>query len=239
MTMQLQVFGPAFGQPDPSPFCLKAMCLLNLASVDWAPVPKSDVRKTPVGKLPVLIDGNTVVHDSDNIRIQLETHYNADFDKGLNSVQRAQSRSFIRMVEEHLYFCMVYDRWIPDASWAHIKKVFFGDLPIILRTIVPSIARRSVVSSVGGQGIGRLPYEEMLQRAKLDLAAIENLLGDRNYLFDDEPHAADVSCASVLVNMAASPHNSSLRECVRSNRKLLQYADRVMEKTMSIPQRTD
>ena len=228
--MQLQIFGPAFGQLDPSPFCLKAICLLNMAGVSWTSVPNSDVRKTPVGKLPVLIDGSQVIHDSDRIRAYLETHYNADFDKGLNPVQRAHSRSIIRMVEEHLYFCLVYDRWVPDASWAHIKNTFFGDLPPIVRKIVPPIVRKSVVSSVRGQGIGRLSYQEMLERAKLDLAAIEDLLGDRNFLFGDELHAADVSSASVLVNMAASPQTSGLRECVRDNQTLVQYADRVLKK---------
>jgi len=236
MTMQLQTFGPAFGQPDASPFCLKAMCLLHIAGVNWTTVPGSDVRKAPVRKLPVLIDGNTVVYDSDNIRTHLETQYGADFDNGLDAYQRAQSRSIIRMVEEHLYFCMVYDRWIPDGSWVHIKKVFFAELPPVIRSIVPSIARKSVISDLKGQGLGRLSYSEMLARAKLDISAVENLLGHHNFLFGDKPNAADVSCACMLVHIAASPLESSLRECVRENQQLMRYTNRVMEIAMPTSQ---
>jgi len=72
--MQLQTFGPAFGQPDASPFCVKAMCLLHMGSVNWQPVPGTDARKAPYQKLPVLVDGNEVIADSDNIRQYLLCH---------------------------------------------------------------------------------------------------------------------------------------------------------------------
>ncbi len=42
----LYTFGPAFGLPDPSPFCLKAMALLKMSGLEHTCTP-GDVRKAP------------------------------------------------------------------------------------------------------------------------------------------------------------------------------------------------
>jgi len=190
----LETFGPNFGEAEASPFCLKAMCLLKMAGVDWTAAQGSDSRKAPARKLPVLHDGSETIPDSDSIRTHLEKRYGVDFDASLSEAQKAQSRALIRMVEEHLYFCLVYDRWKVDKTWQHVKGAFFSDLPLPLRVIVPRIARKSVLSDLDGQGIGRLSYEDMLERAK-----------------------------RVLVNVASTPENSLLKQAVLNNARLSRY----------------
>ena len=37
-----------------SPFCLKAMCLLEMAGQDWAPEYIQDLSTMPMGRVPVL-----------------------------------------------------------------------------------------------------------------------------------------------------------------------------------------
>ncbi len=77
--LTLQIFGPAFGLPDPSPFAMKGEMLLKLAGVDYR-TEAGDVRKAPKGKFPVLIDGDTTVPDSTFIRFHLEDRHGIDFD---------------------------------------------------------------------------------------------------------------------------------------------------------------
>jgi glutathione S-transferase len=223
MTLQLKTFGPAFGELDASPFCSKAICLLNMARVKWTLLPGSDSRKAPVGKLPVLLDGSTVVHDSDNIRYHLEEHYAADFDAGLSDIQKSQSRALIRMTEEHLYFCLVYDRWVDDASWTHVRDRFFASLPPIMRTVIPNIVRRNVLSALKGQGIGRLSYDGMYSRAHLDICAIETLLADERFLFGEVPTAADVSVGCTLASMSANVERTRLSARVLDSERLMHY----------------
>lgn len=223
MTLQLQTFGPAFNEPDASPFCVKAMCLLTMANVEWTLLPGSDSRKAPLGKLPVLLDGNTVVHDSDNIRYHLEKHYAADFDAGLSAIQKAQSRAIIRMTEEHLYFCQVYDRWVDDASWVHVRDRFFSSLPPVVRSVVPKLVRRDVLSALKGQGIGRLSYDDMVDRANLDISAIEALLNNGRFLFGEQPTAADASVGSTLASMGANREHTRLSTRVLESQRLSQY----------------
>lgn len=229
MSLKLKVFGPAFGEVDASPFCMKAMCLLNMANVEWTALPGSDSRKTPAGKLPVLLDGDKVIHDSDRIRTHLEKEYGANFEKGLSDVQRAQSRALIRMVEEHLYFCLIYERWVRDDNWAELRETFFSQLPPVLRSVIPTIVRRSVVASVKGQGIGKHSYDDMVERAVLDIEAIEVLITDKPCLFGDNVVAADVSVVSVLSAIAASPSETKLRDRVLHSEKLMSYINSVKE----------
>lgn len=223
MTLQLKTFGPAFGEPDASPFCTKAICLLNMAGVQWTLLPGSDSRKAPVGKLPVLLDGSTVIHDSDNIRYYLEEHYAADFDAGLSDIQKAQSRALIRMSEEHLYFCQMYDRWVDDASWTHVRVRFFASLPPVMRTVIPKLVRRNVLSALKGQGIGRLSYDEMCSRAHLDICAIETLLSHERFLFGQVPTAADASVGCTLATMSANLERTKLSTRVLDSERLMQY----------------
>lgn len=223
MSLQLLTFGPAFGEPDASPFCVKAICLLNMAGVDWTLIPDSDCRKAPVGKLPVLIDGKRTIHDSDNIRYHLEKHYAADFDSGLSVKQQAQARALIRMGEEHLYFCQVYDRWVDDTCWVHVRDRFFSDLPPVMRTIVPMLVRRNVLSALHGQGVGRLTYDEMYARAELDIASIETLLDQDQYLFGAQPSAADVTVGCTLSSMSANPERTRLSGRILDSKRLTSY----------------
>lgn len=85
--LKLQMFGPAFGLPDPSPFAMKGEMLLKLAGLDYS-TEVGDVRKAPKGKMPVLIDGDTAIPDSTFIRFHLEDNHGIDFDKGLSARER-------------------------------------------------------------------------------------------------------------------------------------------------------
>lgn len=221
--MILNTFGPAFGLPDASPFCAKAMCLLTMSGVEWQASPRSDSRKAPMQKLPVLIDNDQTIADSDAIRSYLDQVHGADFDQPLDDVQKATARALIRMAEEHLYFCLIYDRWKIDANWAHLKRVFFSELPAPLRAVIPALVRRSVLGSLHGQGMGRFSYAEMLQRAEKDLSAFETMIGDGPFLFSDTAVAADASVGCMLAAIAASPAETELRARVRGSGVLMEY----------------
>lgn len=154
--MILDTFGPAFGLPDASPFCIKTMCLLTLSGVPWQCRGGVDSRKAPYGKLPVLHDGELSMPDSDSIRYYLESVSGTDFDVSLNKGERHLAQALIRMVEEHLNFCLVYDRWVVEENWRALRVNFFADMPAVIRLIVPALVRRQVLRNLSGQGIGRL-----------------------------------------------------------------------------------
>jgi len=123
--LRLVVFAPALGAPSASPFCTKALCLLEMAGVKYERI-IGDSRKSPKKKLPVLKDGDRQIADSDAIRAYLEETLPFDFDAGLSAEDRAISRAFIRLTEEHLYFAVVSERWMNDHNWARVKQAGSG-----------------------------------------------------------------------------------------------------------------
>ncbi len=108
--LEISVYPPAFSEISGSPFTVKAICLLEQSGQPYKVKYLPDPRKTPKGKLPVLSDGSKIIPDSDQIRDYLEQTYDVDYDAGLSAEQRGQSRSIIRMIEEHLYFVILASR---------------------------------------------------------------------------------------------------------------------------------
>ena len=69
--LTLHIFGPAYGLPEGSPFGIKAIMLLKLAGLPFE-TKRSDLRKAPRRKLPVLDDDGEIIPDSTFIRMHLE-----------------------------------------------------------------------------------------------------------------------------------------------------------------------
>jgi glutathione S-transferase len=224
--LKLITFPAAFGEPSASPFCVKAMCLLQVSGVNWTPKYTSDPRKTPNGKLPILIDAGVTIADSDAICDHLEKTFKIDFNKGLTAEQRAVSRAIIRMVEEHLYFVLVSDRWLNDDNWAVLKKEFFSGIPKVINSLVTNMIRNKTRAQMMAQGTARHSVKEQVARAAKDIAAIKTLLGDKPFLFGDSPTAADMSVVPILRGIAKTPTQTGLRDLITKDQVLMAYLDR-------------
>ena len=86
--LTLHIFGPAYGLPEGSPFGIKAIMLLKLAGLPFE-TKRSDLRKAPRRKLPVLDDDGEIIPDSTFIRMHLERKYKIDFDAALSPRERS------------------------------------------------------------------------------------------------------------------------------------------------------
>lgn len=109
--IKLHTFGPAFGLPDGSPFVVKAHLLLRMAGLDYEAV-RSDPRKAAKGKLPFIDDDGTVVSDSGFIRRHIEATRGFDFDKGLTAADKGRVYAIEKMLEDHVYWLAMHDRWV-------------------------------------------------------------------------------------------------------------------------------
>ena len=224
--LELQIYPPGFGEVTGSPFATKALCLLELAGLDYTTKVTPDPRRAPKKKLPVLHDDDMVIPDSDQIRDHLETNYKADFDKGLSASEKAVSRSIVRMVEEHLYFAIVSTRWQQESNWPVTRDEFFVGLPRFLKNFISGSVRKGVLAQLHGQGMGRFSETEQLARVRKDIAAVETLLGAQDFLFGDTPTAADASVVPMLRAVAFYPNPNPLSDLVLQNPRLIAYIER-------------
>ena len=223
--LTLLTYGPAFGTPAASPFCIKAMWLLNMSGLPWQPENVTDPRSMPKQKLPVLREGALLTPDSDNIRALLESK-GADFDAGLSDMQKANARAFIRMAEEHLYFHAVLDRWDNDETWPAIRDAYFASIPRLIRGVITNKLRKSAQQGLRFQGLGRFTPQERILRVEPDLQAITTRLWQSPFLFGERPSAADASVAAMLMTIRATPGKTLLKRRIAEDEVLCRYIDR-------------
>jgi glutathione S-transferase len=223
----LYCFGPRFGLPDPSPFVLKTMTLLRIAGLDYVES-QEGLRRAPKGKLPYIDDDGTIVADSIFIRFHLERKYGIDFDAGLSAEQRAQAWAIEKMLEEHAYWAMVYERWMIDANFERGPARFFDGVPALVRPLVKAFIRRRVARSLYLQGFGRHSGREIGELGVRDVEALSTLLGDKPFLFGDEPCGGDATAFAFVAETMAPITDSAMRTAAEGHANLVSYRDRLM-----------
>jgi len=224
----LYTFGPHFGLPDASPFVMKAEMLLKLSGLPY----ETNTRgfgKAPKGKLPYIRDGETVVADSTLIRLYLEQKYNIDFDRALSTRERGFAWSIDKMLEDHLYWVLVYWRWLNDANFEKGPKAFFKRAPAPLRPIITAAVRRSIRRTLHGHGIGRHSETEMTTMASRAIDALSQILGENRYFLGAQPCGADATAFAWLAGCLVPVFDSPVRDKMEGAANLVAYRDRMMQ----------
>ncbi len=221
--LDLLIFAPALGLKSPSPFALKAIGLMEMSGLEYQTKP-ADPRKAPKQKLPVLVDGTTQIPDTTHIQAYLKDTLKADLDEGLDTEQLAIAEAFRRMNEEHLYWVLVYGRWIENGD--SIRDVFFGMIPAIMRKFIFNRIVRKISVSLHGQGLGRHSPEQIYAFGAADLKAVSDYLGDKDFFFGDRPTSIDASLCGMLASILIPDLDTPLKQAAMAHKNLVDYCDR-------------
>lgn len=209
-----------------SPFCLKLEAYLRMANMPYTTQRAAEPSGSPKHKLPYITDQGQAIGDSGLIIQHLATAHGVDLDQGLTARQKALSRAIITMLEEHVYFALVWARWIDDAVWPTTKQLYFGMLPPAIAEQVSTGARENVRRNLYGQGIGRHTPEEITALAEADLAALAELLGDGPWLHGDRPSRADASILAFVTSLLYTTLPTRLTPLAQAQPVLVAYRDR-------------
>jgi glutathione S-transferase len=223
----LYTFGPYFGLPDPSPFVMKAEMLLKLSNREYQTNTRGFPR-APKGKLPYIEDDGTVIADSTLIRLHLEQKHAVDFDRGLSTRDRGVAWAVEKMLEDHLYWVLVYWRWMKDDNFARGPKGFFKRAPAIIRPLVEKMVRGKVRRNLHGHGIGRHTEAEMTALANRAIDALAHVMGDNRYLMGDQPCGADATAFAFIAGGLTPVFETPARDKLESMTNLVAYRDRMM-----------
>ncbi len=224
----LYKFGPYFGLPDPSPFVMKAELLLKIAGLAYE-VDVKGFRKAPKGKLPYICDDGETIPDSTFIRLHIERKYGFDFDSGLSAGEKGLAWAIEKMCEDHLYWVMVDARWMDDGNFARGPAKFFDAAPAPIRPLVKAFIRRGLKRTLRGQGLGRHSAQEIAELGSRDLTALAAILGDKPFLFGDEPRGADATVGAFVTGCLAKVFVTPLREAAEAQANLVAYSGRMMK----------
>lgn len=232
-TVILYGFGPLGELPDLSPFVSKVAAYLTYQKWPFE-IRNGNIRKAPRGKLPfVEVDGKRMT-DSDQIITELEKIHPQPL--GLDASPHAISvgRATQSMIEHHLYFLAIYDRW-NDANWAVLKPAITSYLahmgiPGLLASSVANLVRKDVMKSTKTQGTGRLSHEERASALTKILDSLEAQLAVKPYFGGDQIDRVDFIAFAMLRSYSYKAFNSPLANEIRQRKVLMDYLNRLAEK---------
>lgn len=222
----LYKFGPAFGLPDASPFCIKAELLLKMAGLDYETNLKG-FNKAPYGKLPYINDDGETIADSSFIAWHIASKYGHDFNANLSARDAGVGWAVAKMCDEQLYWVVVYDRWVPDHNFEKGPKTFFTPVPALIRPLVIAMVRRGTKKSLKGHGIGRLEAGKIHELGRRGVDAVSDILGDRKYMLGDTVSLADASVYAMLHPMRSEMFETPMVAYIEAKKPLAAYLDRM------------
>jgi glutathione S-transferase len=118
------------------------------------------------------------------------------------------------MLEQHLYFVLVYGRWVE-----RLPDIFRYVIPVpaLLRPLVAFLIRRRMHGGLAFHGLGRHTSAEVHGFGHKDLAALATLLGDKPYMLGDQPSSVDATVFGILAGTLYGPFDVPERTWIRDD----------------------
>lgn len=217
------------GTPNPSSFCIKLECALRLAGVQFTAAHVSNPNAGPKGRVPFVEYKGERMGDSALILNRLEVDGLIKLDNHLSARERALSHAIQRLLDERLYWILVYSRWFETENWPRIYKAFFAGMPFGMRQLVSGMARRGVWNKMRGHGIALHSRDEIYALGHADLVALSDSLGDQMFYFGNKPTLCDASVYAMMISIIGPDIDSPLKVSALSLPNLVSHCERMGE----------
>lgn len=223
----LHQFPPGRNVPSLSHFCLKLETFLRMNKIPYEN--QYGYKMGKKGKLPWIEYQGERKQDSNIIIDYLKEKFDVVTDKDLTDDQHALARALQVMVEENTYTVLLYNRWIDNFN--EFKKIMSpqtgGGIGF---SVSMKMFQRKTRSNLEGHGMGRHTKDEVYSIGKKDLAALSQLLGEKEFILGSNPSSYDCSFFGLLANIISSGLESPLSQFIQENAKnLIQYCERMKE----------
>jgi glutathione S-transferase len=171
-----------------------------------------------------------MICDSGVIIDYLEKTGGHRLDGRLTLAERAQSLAFRRLLEEHLYWAVVYARWADPDNAAHVNSYIAGAtrLPPWLMPVVGRLIQRSVIKSLRGHGLGRHPPDTIWRLGMADVDALGHWLGGRPWAFGEAPTVLDAVMFAFIASIIRTPWEFPLKTHTLKHRNLVDHSQRML-----------
>lgn len=205
-------------QFEMSPFCDKVRRVLRFKGLDYQvenvslqQVQFGYLKKlTTTGKLPVLKINGSHVMDSSRIIEALERQYP---DKPLLPADKKQAalvHFFEDWADEGLYFNEVYLRFVLPSNAPEYAAMAAKEDNALFAAIGKMVAPGMIAKQAKAQGIGRKTLAEVMADLKKHFSHLSDWLDGQDYLVGDSLTLADISVASQLGCIVATPEGKGV-----------------------------
>ena len=217
----------AWGLPSISPFCLKLDTYLRMMDIPFEVVVDATPFGAPKKKLPYIEHNGSVIGDSSFIIEYLKQAFACDANSGLSAQEKAVAHALQRLLEDSLYWTLVYDRWMVDSNWQWFQGIVLGGMPAPVRLLLAPTIRRGVRKQLRGQGIGVHSAQEIHQIGCRDMAAGADWLGDKPFLMGEAPTDIDAVAYGILANLLLAPTVTPIKDAGLARDNLVAYLQRM------------
>jgi glutathione S-transferase len=222
-------FPRMFAIPNLSPFCSKLETWLRIAGIAYEVVDTTDPRKGPRGKLPFIEDAGARIADTSIIVEHLVKTRGVDPDARLTESQRATATLVQRTLEEHYAFVLVYTHLYREEGLKH-TRARFEPIPAMVRPFVARAVYKQIKNILWLQGLLRYSHDEIVASAVRDWRAVLAFMSDGPFFFGDSPSGVDAIVFGTLASTVLTPIESPIRDFLRSQPRLMTYAERTRER---------
>ena len=170
-----------------------------------------------------------MVADSTLIRLYLEQQHGIDFDRGLSARERGIGWAAEKMLEDHLYWVMIYWRWLNGANFDARPQDFLqacaGHHPAAGAASGIAPNPRATCTGTASGGTVEIETTAMAERG---IEALAQILGDNRYFLGATPTGADATVFAFVAGALAPHFESPVRDKMQSMENLVAYRDRMM-----------
>lgn len=221
--------GVVLHQWEISPFCGKVRRILERKSIPYETVNYNGMKSlavgklSPVGKLPVLDYDGERIQDSTRIAAFLDDHHPDPALLPEDPHERAMALLLEDWADESLYWYEVYFRSMDPVAFERAVDLMCEGRPGYERPFLRLGFKRTILRQCIGQGLGRMPREQVEASFWSLLDGLETLLDSHDWLVGTHETIADIAASSQLDEILRT---SPLREKVLAYHNIAAWLDR-------------
>ncbi|CAD6197788.1 unnamed protein product [Caenorhabditis auriculariae] len=217
---------PATKAPSLSPFCLKIETFLRVYGIKYESISSwITLKQSPRGLLPFIELNGQQIADSQVIVWTLQKHFKIE--DSLKGEERGTARALERMIDLSTNYALLVDKTVNNAHLLLSRSVSGAPLPGFLTNIFAKRFSEIARKRVNGV-LGSLSKEELKILLRKDIQAIDDVLGDKKFLFGDRITSTDCSVFGQLGATFYLPYRQEITDLLEDDfPRVRHYLDRI------------
>ncbi|PAV87405.1 hypothetical protein WR25_14211 [Diploscapter pachys] len=205
--------------PNLSPFCLKLESFLRVNKIKHE-IRESSKLRSKYGLLPFIELNGKHYADSQLIDLVLRDHFKIN--QFASKHDEGVARAVDRMIDSFTFGLLMRFKVLDNPSEFGNILLSVLELPTALSAIasllVPYYFKSKVTKRVNAI-VGPFSRDEHLMLFRKDMTAIQEILGDKNYLFGDKITSTDCTVFSQIATVYYLPYQIVLQKVIREEFK--------------------
>ena len=215
-----------------SPYVARVECYLRLRGItNYTKAVSVDLSENPRTKLPFANVKGLMVDDSGRILQAIQKELNIDETKDLSPEQLRNGHFLRRLLTGSFYWIRYSMNFGCEEGRQAVVDELRKGLPAPLVPVISAMVIKAQQANLYGHGIGRMPFEEIIEMGQADLRAINSLLGNNTFILGTEKATVfDTDLYAFVGHLFYDTTPSSMQwvqEMKKELPKLEQYTDRM------------